>query len=160
MPLGWFLAPSKIRLCRHYRTSGLASEEQTPWWVDKQKDSACTTVRSYSVHEILRHPSVLEILTPKTAGRPALFQYSVSLLVFEGVWMYERNTWHCLPFMHGQWIFFPVSLLRAAASINFVPGLSFLISGLHTMEEEKTLGTCQDPHFKGAETGKVNEGAK
>lgn len=54
--------------------------------------------------------------------------------------------------------FSPISLLRATASINFVPGLSFLISGLHTMEEEKTLGTRQDPHFKGAETGKVNEG--
>lgn len=56
--------------------------------------------------------------------------------------------------------FFPISLLRVAASTNFVPGLSFLISGLHTMEEENTLGGCQDPHFKGAETGKVNEGAK
>lgn len=56
--------------------------------------------------------------------------------------------------------FFPISLLRAAASINFVPGLSFLISGLHTVEDEKVLGTCQDPHFKGAETGKVNESAK
>lgn len=53
--------------------------------------------------------------------------------------------------------FFPISLLRAAASINFVPGLSFLISGLHTMED---FGNLPRSHFKGGETGKVNEGAK
>lgn len=49
---------------------------------------------------------------------------------------------------------FHISLLRTAASMNCVPGLPFLISVLHTMAEENTLGTCQDPHFKGAATGK------
>lgn len=55
---------------------------------------------------------------------------------------------------------FPISLLRTAASTDCLPGLPFLISVLYTMAEEKTLGTCQDPHFKGTATGKINEGAK
>lgn len=64
----------------------------------------CATGRSYFVYGILRHPPGMAALSHGAAGRLALFQYRVSLLMFEGIGMYERTTCHCLPFMHGQWI--------------------------------------------------------
>lgn len=68
------------------------------------RSKGCTIGRSCFVYGILRHPFGMAALSCGAAGSLALFQYHVSLLVFEGIQMYERTTCHCLPFTHGQLI--------------------------------------------------------